>query len=102
MVNDNGPDGIGGTDGTKVLPLFPNQPSALPLPVQPEVIGVLQQILNLAQQGHITGFAMVTFDENSQGKFGIVGKCPHVTLVGILSNLKFDLQFRNAVTQGPK
>lgn len=82
-------DGLGGTDN--VTPLFAGAPSAAPLPPQQDVVSALHTFLEGALLGRITGLAIVTFDEHSQPAAGAIGKCPYVTLIGALENLKVDI-----------
>lgn len=108
-AKDDNVDGLGGTDGAvpeeepapNVLPLFSNRPSAAPLPPQPEVIGVLETLLSLAQNGKITGLALVAFDELGGVSAGTLGKCPYLTLLGALDNLKFEVELNNALSKRP-
>ncbi len=86
MSQDNGPDGIGGTDN--VLPLFTDRPTAAPAKPQEELIGLLQALLTRAETGGITGLAFVAWDAQEGYHSGLVGKVTYLTAIGGLEDLK--------------
>ncbi len=90
-------DGLGGTDN--VAALFPNKPSAAPLPVQEDVVLLLQRLLELAQSGKLTGLVIIGFNELSDGSHALVGKCPYGTTLGIIEDMKFHLMMQNLGAQ---
>ncbi len=86
---------IDGVHQDNVAPLFPDRPSAAALPPQPEVIGLLEHLVELAKQGKLVGLVIIGFDEMSEGSHALVGKCPYATTIGIIEDVKFNLQIEH-------
>lgn len=91
-------DGMNGTDGAlppNVEPLFPDRPSAAPLPPSPAVVAGLEAMLADARSGKIQSLAVIVAHPTGQFAHGVFGLIPAVTLVGALENFKLDCQMKN-------
>ena len=80
MANDN------------ISPLFHDRPTAAPLPPQPDVIGVLESLLNEARSGQIIGLACIAFHNSGSFRSGTAGKVSYLTMLGALEDLKFTVE----------
>lgn len=87
------PDGINGTDSVHVL--FPNKPSPVGLPPQPDIIAILEEYLQLAVTGKITGLIMIGFSDPGLAKASITGKVPMPNGVTALEQMKFGIMARD-------
>lgn len=75
-----------------MLPLRPDRPSAAEVPVQPDVIEMLESLLSEVRSGKITAVAMVAYDQFGHFKCGVTGKATYTAFVGGLSDLIFEIQ----------
>lgn len=108
MIDDTivepGPDGISGTDGVHVL--FPGKPAGVPLPPQPEVVTILEDFLQEAVSGRITGLVIIGFSDVGGHKSALAGKVTFSHSIAALEQMKFGILAReyaaNIVAQSQK
>lgn len=82
-------DGLGGTDGgEKVLPLFPDRPSAAGTPGSQQVVEYLEKLLKQARAGHISSCSVVAFTVSDDIISGTYGTGHYSAMVGALEDLQ--------------
>lgn len=86
-------DGIAGTDNISVL--FPEKPSAAPIPPQPEVLQVLDEFGLEVAGGAITGVIIIGFRDTGMTKVSISGKVPFKDAVTSLEQMRFGIMARD-------
>lgn len=102
MTQDNGPDGLGGTDSaSNVRPLFSDRTTAAGLPPQPDVVQALERLLEDARSGQITALGVVALSPNDGYLNGTWGAIPYTRMVGALEDLKF-LVLQRQLQQNPR
>lgn len=91
MTNES--DGISGTDNIAVL--FPDKPSAAPIPPQTEILETLDEFGLEIAGGTIAGVIIIGFRSNSTLKVSIGGKVPFSDAVSALEQVKFGILARD-------
>ena len=91
MIDD--PNGISGTDNVAVL--FPDKPSAAPIPPQESVVKALEECLLDAASGKHTGIIILAFNDLNAHKAVITGQIPFSSGVTALDQMKFGIMVRN-------
>lgn len=86
-------DGIGGTDNVEVL--FPDKPSAAPLPPQPDIVDALEQYAFDASAGKITGLLMIGLGPAGEVAAVMRGKIAFTDAVSALEQMKFGILARD-------
>lgn len=90
-------DGLNGTDNVAVL--FPDKPSAAPIPPQPEIVKVLEDYLLDAASGKMTGMLIIGISDTGSVRTAIAGKIPLSHALSSLEQMKFGMLARDYAKQ---
>lgn len=84
------------SEGPKVVPLFEHTATAAGLPVQPDVIDVLETLLEEARSGRMAGIIYIGLDSQGNYMNGTRGKIVYTAAVTSLEELKLSIISSNA------
>ncbi len=102
-MNEPPDDGLHGSDNVSVL--FPEKPSAAPIPPQPAVVQILEEYALEAASGRIVGLLIVGLKEDGGVKARLAGKVAFRDGITALEQMKFGILARdyaaNAVNVKP-
>lgn len=95
----NKADGLHGSDNVSVL--FPDKPSAAPLPPQPQIVQLLDEYGVEAAGGKMVGLLIIGIRDDGSVKAGISGKVGFRDGVAALEQMKFGILARDYIANVP-
>lgn len=92
-------DGLHGSDNISVL--FPDKPSAAPLPPQPQIVQLLDEYGLEAVGGKMVGLLIIGIRDDGSVKAGISGKVGFRDGIAALEQMKFGILARDYISNAP-